>query len=79
VYERATLLGFRTLEPVAGCPADFDGDAFVDDSDFVIFAGAYDEFISPPADERADFNADGFVDDSDFVVFAAAYDEFVCP
>jgi hypothetical protein len=28
-----------------GCPADLNTDGFVDDSDFVIFAGAYNELI----------------------------------
>jgi hypothetical protein len=61
------------------CPADFNGDTFVDDSDFVNFAAAYEAFTVPPADGAADFNGDGFVDDSDFVEFASAYEAFVCP
>lgn len=61
------------------CPADLTGDGFVDDSDFVIFAAAYDAFTVPPANPAADLNDDGFVDDSDFVIFAAAYDAFSCP
>lgn len=61
------------------CPADLTGDGFVDDSDFVQFAAAYDQFTVPPADAAADLNGDGFVDDGDFVVFAGAYDAFACP
>lgn len=57
------------------CPADFNGDAFVDDADFAIFADAYDRF----ADRAGDLNGDDFTDDADFVWFAAAYDQFACP
>lgn len=65
------------------CSADLDGDGYVDDSDFVAFAGAYD--VLDCADPSmlggcpADLNGDGYVDDSDFVAFAGAYDTFVCP
>jgi hypothetical protein len=55
----------------------------VDDSDFVIFAPAYDilDCADPamPADCPADLNADSVVDDLDFVLFAAAYNELICP
>lgn len=65
------------------CPADFNFDGFVDDTDFVVFAQDYDTFLcSDPGMTvpcPADFNLDGFVDDSDFVIFAAAYDQFLCP
>jgi hypothetical protein len=59
-----------------------NNDGFVDDSDFVQFAGAYD--ILDCADPAmapgcpADLTDDGFVDDSDFVVFAEAYNELLC-
>lgn len=60
------------------CPADINGDGFVDDGDFVLFASAYDQLIcgSPCP---ADFNNDAFVDDSDFVFFAEAYNALLCP
>lgn len=65
-----------------GCPANFNGDCSVDDTDFVFFAQAYDLFScsdpAMPAGCAADFNGDGFVDDFDFVVFAQAYDGFFC-
>jgi len=57
------------------CPADMNLDSLVDDTDFVSFASAYDEYTSP----LGDFNDDGFTDDSDFVLFAGAYDNFTCP
>ena len=66
------------LQP-ATCPSDFNSDGFVDDTDFVLFAQAYDLFTVPPAAAAADLNSDGFVDDTDFVLFAQAYDLFTCP
>jgi len=77
-----TLTGGFWASPTLGvdpCPADFNKDSFVDDTDFVTFAACYDEFFVTPPCTIADFNADGFVDDTDFVTFAAAYDLFFCP
>lgn len=71
--------GMSSIVPADPCPADFTGDGFVDDADFVAFAAAYDAFSVPPAAAACDLTGDGFVDDSDFVVFAAAYDSFTCP
>lgn len=65
------------------CAADFNCDHQVDDSDFVLFAAAYDLLVCDdpfmPAGCPADMNKDGFVDDTDFVLFAAAYDTLLCP
>lgn len=69
--------------PPETCPADQNGDRFVDDSDFVAFAQAYDIFdcAAPemPQGCPGDINRDGFVDDADFTAFAGGYDAFVCP
>ena len=69
--------------PPQTCPADQNGDRFVDDSDFVAFAQAYDIFdcAAPemPQGCPSDINRDGFVDDADFTAFAGGYDAFVCP
>lgn len=66
----------------AVCPADLTGEGFVDDSDFVVFAQAYNlldcEDPTMPLGCPADFNLDGIVEDSDFVIFVAAYDALVC-
>lgn len=80
--------GISAIEPDAqftfgaACPGDLNGDSMVDDSDFVIFAGAYDLLDcadpSMPAGCPGDLNDDGFVDDADFVVFANAYDVLTC-
>jgi len=68
---------------VASCPGDLNGDQMVDDSDFAMFAAAYDTFDcadpSMPVGCPADLNGDQTVDDSDFVQFASAYDAFLCP
>ncbi|MBL8876099.1 MAG: hypothetical protein JNM86_09925 [Phycisphaerae bacterium] len=62
--------------PNGGCPADFNGDGGVDDTDFVYFAKYYNDLVNPAGD--IDGALDGFTDDSDFAVFAAAYDTLVC-
>lgn len=76
-----SLGGFAAYVPAA-CPSDLTGEGFVDDSDFVIFAQAYNildcEDPTMPLGCPADINLDGIVDDSDFVIFVAAYDELVC-
>lgn len=68
------------VKPTAfSCPSDFNGDGLVDDFDFQIFAGAYNDLVVPPADGVCDVNADGLVDDVDFTLFVAAYDDLICP
>lgn len=67
------LLRF-TVQP-GSCPADLNGDAMVDDADFVLFATAYNEFVTM----AADFSGDGQTDDADFVIFATAYNALICP
>ena len=63
------------------CFADLDRSwpFLVDDSDFQLFAAAYELTIAPPANPLADLNNDGLVDDADFSLFAVAYDALVCP
>jgi hypothetical protein len=90
------IFGFSGYEPGFGgratlsltigsapCPGDLNSDGQVDDSDFVLFASAYNLLDcsdpSMPAGCPSDLNADAAVDDSDFVAFAAAYNELVCP
>ena len=57
------------------CPCDLNADGIVDDSDFIVFAQAYNNLIDP----MGDFNNDGVTDDADFVIFAAAYNTLLCP
>lgn len=65
------------------CPADFNSDGFVDDSDFVIFANSYNVLLcsdpAMPLGCPADLNSDTLVDDTDFVAFADAYNQLICP
>lgn len=65
------------------CPADLNADGLVDDTDFVLFASAYNLLLcadpAMPAGCPADLNGDTLVEDSDFVVFANAYNELICP
>lgn len=67
-YSGLFYINFRS------CDADFNGDTFVDDSDFVIFANAYNNLL----DTFGDLNFDSLTDDSDFVIFAQAYDQLLC-
>ncbi|MBX3389847.1 MAG: hypothetical protein KF691_10385 [Phycisphaeraceae bacterium] len=75
--------GIGLLEIKVKCVGDLNNDGLVDDSDFVIFAAAYDILdcsdLAMPPGCPADLNGDGFVDDADFVIFAAAYDALLCP
>ena len=65
------------------CPADFNQDYVVDDSDFVQFAEQYTMWDCHAADMpgacAADLNDDDVVDDSDFMLFAGWYGVMVCP
>ena len=61
--------------PSSYCAGDFNDDGFIDDTDFVLFAIAYDQLNSG----GGDLNFDTLTDDTDFVLFATAYDALVCP
>jgi hypothetical protein len=79
----STLACVILYEPTSACLGDLNNDGFVDDSDFVGFAAAYNLLdcsdATMPTNCPADFNGDDFIDDADFVIFAAAYNELVCP
>ncbi len=57
------------------CPADLNLDNVVDDADFSLFAGAYDQLL----DNKGDLTGDGMTDDTDFSMFVQAYDRLTCP
>lgn len=59
------------------CPADFNGDGFLDIYDFSAFVSCF-EGASCPSGKTSDFNADGFADIYDFVDFVSAF-ERGCP
>ncbi|MBX3378652.1 MAG: hypothetical protein KF805_01035 [Phycisphaeraceae bacterium] len=75
----SAIAGQQWVRIFQSCPADLNGDGVVEDSDFVIFANAYNELIAESRWAPGDLNGDSFVDDSDFVIFAAAYNELLCP
>ncbi len=57
------------------CPADLNNDNSVDDADFVIFAGYYEQLVT----FGGDINGDGVTDDTDFVLFSDGYNTLTCP
>lgn len=62
--------------PNGGCPADFNGDGAVDDSDFVFFSKYYNDYFNLAGD--IDGSLDLVTDDTDFGIFAMAYDQYFC-
>ncbi len=77
----------RTLG--APCAADLAIDGIVADTDFEVFAAAYDLTLCSDASMAgasgalaggcpADLNSDGVVDDEDFQIFSVAYDRLLC-
>lgn len=52
-----------------GCRADFNGDGFIDFTDFDEFVVAFED-----GDPRADFNGDAFLDFTDFDDFVTAFE-----
>ncbi|MFO0835092.1 MAG: S8 family serine peptidase [Phycisphaerales bacterium] len=54
---------------LVGCPADFDGNGFVNGDDYDAFATLFDI-----GNTGADFNGDGFVNGNDYDAFASAFD-----
>jgi hypothetical protein len=57
--------------PGPRCPADVDGDAFVDASDFVVLASYFGAPVPPGT--LGDLNGDGVVNTADFVMLAADF------
>jgi hypothetical protein len=53
------------------CPADFNGDAFVDFFDYDAFVACFTGQCDPGA--TADFNDDGFTDFFDYDAFVEAF------
>ncbi|MDX2118996.1 MAG: transglutaminase domain-containing protein [Planctomycetota bacterium] len=63
------LGGWTGLIEVRTCGADFNGDGFLDFTDFDDFVTAFESGIA-----SADFNADGFLDFTDFDAFVSAFE-----
>ncbi|XVJ57929.1 MAG: hypothetical protein HEQ23_00455 [Tepidisphaera sp.] len=57
----------------AVCPADFNGDGFIDFFDYDDYVGCFESGVCP-AGRTADFNGDQFVDFFDYDAFVAAFE-----
>jgi trimeric autotransporter adhesin len=77
-----TTSSWAAAVTVNTCPGDLNADGLVDDTDFNLFAAAYDTLLcddsAMPAGCLSDWNGDGLVDDRDFQVFVGAYTGMVC-
>jgi hypothetical protein len=60
-------------EGSTACPADFNGDGFLDFFDYDDFVNCYENGVCPPG-QTADYNGDGFVDFFDYDDFVNAYE-----
>ena len=61
------------LDPPRACPADFNGDTFLDFFDYADFVACFESGLCPPG-ATADFNADGFADFFDYADFVSAFE-----
>ena len=68
---RASLPADLTI--TACCPADFNGDGFLDFFDYADFTACFEAGACPPG-LTADFNGDRFVDFFDYADFVAAFE-----
>ncbi|QOJ00683.1 MAG: hypothetical protein HRU70_09340 [Phycisphaeraceae bacterium] len=64
---------YEQVPPEPECPADFNGDGFVDFFDFQAYADCF-EGVECPEGKDADFNGDGFVDFFDLDSYIAAFE-----
>ena len=82
-FQRSFISAVTVERLAITCVGDLNGDNVVDDSDFQIFASAYDLLLCSdpvmPVGCPSDFNSDAVVDDSDFILFVGAYDRLLCP
>jgi hypothetical protein len=67
-----TVLG-TVEEPAPACPADFNGDGFLDFFDYDDYVLCYEENVCPDG-KTADHNGDGFVDFFDYDDFVLDYE-----
>ena len=55
------------------CPADFNGDGFLDFFDYDEYVGCFETDVCPPG-KTADFNGDAFVDFFDYDDYVLAFE-----
>lgn len=78
IFTQETRMFFNTR---GSCPADLNDDGLVEDSDFSLFAVAYNALSCSGGTQPgcpADLTNDGWVMDDDFSVFVLAYDALLC-
>ena len=78
LYEWSLVYGPMTVEvrldsTFVRCPADFNGDGFVDGFDYDDFVACFEGEGCPPG-KSADFNGDGFADGFDYDDFVTAFE-----
>ena len=77
-----TTSSWQAAVTVNTCPGDLNADGLVNDTDFEMFAAAYDTMLcddpAMPVGCLSDWNGDGVVDDDDFQIFVVAYGGMVC-
>ncbi|XVJ59383.1 MAG: hypothetical protein HEQ23_08250 [Tepidisphaera sp.] len=61
------------IDAQSACPADFNGDAFIDFFDYTDFVGCFEGDLCPGG-RTADFNGDDFVDFFDYSNFVQAFE-----
>jgi hypothetical protein len=64
---------FSTQPPAPDCPADFNGDGFLDFFDYDDYVNCFETGVCPPG-KTADFNGDGFVDFFDYDDYVGAFE-----
>jgi hypothetical protein len=77
-------IGFRVVQRIPPCPADYDGSAFVDSDDFMLYvtqfslgctgAGQGALGADPACVKSADFDNSGFVDSDDYIAYVQAFE-----
>ena len=68
----ATIAGNQYID-LTSCPADFNGDGFLDFFDYDDYVNCFETGTCPPG-KTADFNGDDFVDFFDYDDYVAAFE-----
>jgi hypothetical protein len=65
---------YTIVPPTPSCPADFNGDGFLDFFDYDDYVNCFETGSCPPGKD-ADFNGDGFVDFFDYDDYVGAFEQ----
>jgi hypothetical protein len=66
--------GIDDIMWIVSCPADFNGDGFLDFFDYDDYVNCFETGACPPG-RTADFNGDGFADFFDYDAFVTAFEQ----